>query len=197
MRAYHWNPSFQRDGVQIWKNKTVRTPLGWYNFMLTLQRPLRLSTQLRLAGLGFKAASRPLGSRRHGIRCRRLLIMRLYGLLPATLWLALASGQVPSPTVIGWVIDRLRDQMVPKDPITVPDKAFAYPGHRDFLEWSLYHGWMKQYLTYLKWYCEVALNPCASLEDWWWGYIAMIRKSWIAVTKERKGSQGQALGQIS
>lgn len=69
--------------------------------MLTLQRPLRLSTQLRLAGLGFKAASRPLGSRRHGIRCRRLLIMRLYGLLPATLWLALASGQVPSPTVIG------------------------------------------------------------------------------------------------
>ena len=74
------------------KLATVRSPLGWSNFMLTLQRPLRLSTQLRLSGLGFKASSRPLGSKRHGIRCRRLLIMRLYGLLPTTLWLATALG---------------------------------------------------------------------------------------------------------
>lgn len=104
------------------KLATVRSPLGWSNFMLTLQRPLRLSTQLRLSGLGFKASSRPLGSKRHGIRCRRLLIMRLYGLLPTTLWLATALGFVPSPVVIGRVLDRLAEHFVQKDLITAPEK---------------------------------------------------------------------------
>lgn len=127
-------------------------------------RPLRLSTQLRIAGLGFKACSRPLRSKRHGKRSRRLLIMKLYGLLPVGLWLSVALGVVLPPQVIGRVVDRLRDHFIPRDPITPPDEVFPYPGMRDFQEWSLYQGWMRQYLTYLKWYCSVALAPDVSID---------------------------------
>ncbi|KAI9074372.1 hypothetical protein K1719_043666 [Acacia pycnantha] len=134
----------------------------WYNLMLSTSTPLRLSTQLRLAGFGFKAASRPAST--HGKRCRRLLIMRYYGMLPCILWLAVAVGFVPSPEVLGRVIDRLREHFLPRDPIVPPDVTFPYPGMRDFLEWSLYQGWMKQDLTYLQWSCSVALDPCISLE---------------------------------
>lgn len=45
--------------VSIRKLATIRNPLGWYNLMLSHQVSLRLSTQLRLAGFGFKASSRP------------------------------------------------------------------------------------------------------------------------------------------
>lgn len=73
-------------------------------------------------------------------------------------------GFVPSPEVLGRVIDRLREHFIPRDPIVPPDVTF--PGMRDFLEWSLYQGWMKQDLTYLQlqWSCSVALDPCISLE---------------------------------
>lgn len=148
--------------LSIRKLASVRNPLGWYNFMLSTPVQLRLSTQLRLAGFGFKASSRPASN--HGKRCRRLLIMRYYGMLPCTLWLAVAVGYVPRPEVLGRVIDRLREHFVPKDPITPPDVVFPYPGMRDFLEWSLYQGWMRQYLAYLQWYCAVALDPCVSVD---------------------------------
>ncbi|KAI4297997.1 hypothetical protein L6164_037851 [Bauhinia variegata] len=68
------------------------------------------------------------------------------------------------PQVIGRVVDRLRDHFIPRDPITPPDEVFPYPGMRDFQEWSLYQGWMRQYLTYLKWYCSVALAPDVSID---------------------------------
>lgn len=43
-------------------------------------------------------------------------------------------------------------------------KDCPYPGVRDFLEWSLYQGWMRQYLKYPHWYCAVALDQAVSLE---------------------------------
>ncbi|MED6168769.1 hypothetical protein PIB30_014287 [Stylosanthes scabra] len=60
--------------------------------------------------------------------------MRYYGMLPCTLWLAVAVGYVPRPEVLGRVIDRLRGHFVPKDPINPPDVVFPYLGMRDFLE---------------------------------------------------------------
>lgn len=143
--------------LSIKRQATVRSPIGWYNYVLTINRPLRLSTLLRIAGLGFKASSRPIGLSKHGKRARRLLIMRFYGILSTTLWLACSLGWCPAPEVIGAVIDRLRQHFVPRDPVEPPLDAFAYQGHRDFLEWSLYQGWMRQHLTYLQWSCSVAL----------------------------------------
>lgn len=136
--------------LSIKKKVTTLTPIGWYNYCLTFDRELRFSTLFRIGGLGFKAASRPISSRKHGKRVRRLLIMRLYGMLPTTLWLSCALGWVPSPEVIGAVIERLREHFVPRDPVEPPLDLFSQPGMRDFLEWSLYQGWMRSYLKYLK-----------------------------------------------
>lgn len=85
-------------------------------------------------------------------------------MLPCPLWLAVAAGFVPSPQVIGRVVERLREHFVPKDPITPPDVVFPYPGMRDFLEWSLYQGWLKLHLKYLHWYCAVALAPDVNID---------------------------------
>lgn len=97
--------------------------------MLDTMYPLRISTQLRIAGFGLKACSRsrPLHSTKHGKRCRRSRIMRYYGMLPCTLWLAVATDFVPTSQVLGRLIDRLRERFVPNDPITPPDAAFPYP----------------------------------------------------------------------
>lgn len=46
-----------------------------------------------------------------------------------------------------------------------PDAAFPYPGMKDFLEWSLFRGWMDQYQQYLKWYCSLALAPDVCISD--------------------------------
>lgn len=140
--------------LSIKKVVSARSPLGWYSYILTCPRKLRISTQLRIAGFGFRAAARPLSSSRHGKRSRRLLIMRYYGILPCTLWLAVSAGFVPSPSVIGRVVDRLREHFLPRDLNCPPDAAFPYPGMKDFFEWSLYQGWMRQYLAYLQWYCS-------------------------------------------
>lgn len=34
-----------------------------------------------------------------------------------------------------------------------------------FNEYTLYHGWMLQYLAYLKWYCEVVMLPCVTIKE--------------------------------
>lgn len=140
-------------------------PIDWYNLTLTLNRPVRLSTLLRVGGFGFRASSRPLSSRTHGKRVRRLIALRLYGILPLYIWFHCILGYFPSPEVIGAVIERLREHYAPVDPRLPPLAHFPYPGMHDFLEWSLYRGWMEQYLKYLKWYCKVALNPSAELQD--------------------------------
>ncbi|MED6112029.1 hypothetical protein PIB30_057914 [Stylosanthes scabra] len=124
----------------------------------------RVKPLSRLAGFGLKAFSRPLSASNHGKRCWCLLIMRYYGMLPCTLWLAVAVGYMPRPEVLGRVIDRQREHFVPKYPINPSDVVFPYPSMWDFLEWSLYQGWMQQYLAYLQWYCTVPLDPFVSVD---------------------------------
>lgn len=69
--------------------------------------------------------------------------MRLYGILPCTLWLTITVAFVPSPEVLGQVVNRLREHLVLKDHILPPDVVFPCPGMRDCLEGSRYQGWMK------------------------------------------------------
>lgn len=80
--------------------------------MLSHPKQLRLSTQLRLAGFGFKAASRPGHASTHGRRRRRLLIMRLCGILPSTLWLSVSLGRWIRPEIVGAIVDRLQDHFL-------------------------------------------------------------------------------------
>ena len=73
--------------------------------------------------------------------------MWLAGRLPADLWLACCFGRALPPAVIGRLIAHVVEELLPRDPILPPDELFPYPGMRDFNEWSLYRGWMRQYLN--------------------------------------------------
>lgn len=120
---------------------------------------------MRIAGFGFRASSRPILSRRHGRRALRYEILLLYGRLPYELLLACVFRKWIPPEVIGGVIQYLRDFMVPKDIVLPPNEVFPYEGMRDFNEYSLYRSWMDQYLIYLKWYCQVVLDPCVTIDQ--------------------------------
>ena len=89
--------------------------------------------------------------------------MLLKARLPFDLWLHTCFGRTIPPEVIGCVISILQDKLYPKDPILPPAELFPYPGMNDFNEWSLYHGWMEQYLKYVHWYAKVALQPDVTL----------------------------------
>lgn len=101
-------------------------------------RPLRLSTQLRLAGFGFKACSRRATNGRHGLRALSYLAMRVHSLVLVVdktsmeLAISIVIGKWISPYVVGRVVGVLLDHYVPKDPILPPAEVFAYPGMNDF-----------------------------------------------------------------
>lgn len=151
--------------LSIRKIVSAKTPIGWCNYITTVHRTLRLSTKQRIAGFGFKAASRRHSSSTHGKRVRRLLMMIHRSQLPCELWLSVALGVAVSPEIIGRVISRLQEHFIPREPDLPPQEVFPYPGMRDFQEYSCFHGWMKQYLHYLKWYCSVALAPDVRLDS--------------------------------
>lgn len=151
--------------------KVLRTnsPLGWYHYMGTLHSPLRLSTKLRIGGFGFKACSRPLRSRAHGFRARRYLVLLAYTWvseysLSIDVAIGLSLGFMIHPSVVGMLWHHLWSELAPKELQLPPSEVYPYPGMMDFNEYSLYRGWMKQYLNYLRWYYLLALTP-GSLND--------------------------------
>lgn len=147
------------------KALTFYDPIAWYSFVKQSGNTLRASTYLRIHGIGFKSRSLPLSSPRKSRRVRRAAVMLLKACLPFNLWLITAFQKAIPFEVLGMVVALAVDRMKPLDPILPPSELFPYPGMNDFNEWSLYHGWMRQYLVYLKWYCQVALDPVVTLDQ--------------------------------
>lgn len=81
--------------------------------------------------------------------------------------LSIVSRVWIQPEVVGalFALLKVKEHYAPVDIQIPPIKAFPYPGMNDFLEYSLYRGWMEQYLAYLKWYCLLDLNPTVRLDD--------------------------------
>ena len=50
-------------------------------------------------------------------------------------------------------------EMKPKELRLPPQQYFEMESTPVALEWALYHRWMKQWLRYLQWYCQVAMRP--------------------------------------
>ena len=157
--------------LSLKKIASSKSPIGWYNFITTLPRPVRLSTALRIGGFGFKAASRRIQSSKHGKRARRLIVMLMkfhMAHLPLELCLIAILGRILLPQQRGRLISLLLEHFVPKELELAPEEVYPYPGMRDFEEYSLRRGWMKQYLTYLKWYALLHQNVMyseVSLDD--------------------------------
>lgn len=154
--------------ISLKKIFSSSTPMGWYQLMQSPEsNNLRISTCLRLGGMGFKAASRTLLSKKHGIKGRRYMILlyhaRTKGLDIVTK-VGCLFGRVVSPNMVGELRYLLLKQLMPKEPILPPSEVFAYPGMADFNEYTLYQGWMRQYLTYLKWYVLAESDPNVSLD---------------------------------
>lgn len=90
--------------------KKVAEVRSWYNYVITIQKKLRLSTLLRIGGFDFKAASRPLTSKYHGKRSKRLLVMLLVfhtRVLSTELALSVILGKMISPQHVGTLYDRV------------------------------------------------------------------------------------------
>lgn len=152
--------------LSLKKIASARTPIGWYNYMCTLPTQLRLSTKLRIAGLGLKACSRPSGSSAHGKRARKCLVLlvRSSG-LPLDLCLSAVLGSWLQPSVRGRLVWSLLEHLTPKDLQTPPPEVFPYPGMKDFCEYSLIRGWMKLHLDYMRWYYLLHQKSEVKLDD--------------------------------
>lgn len=154
--------------VSIKKILAASSPLGWYNLILTLPRPLRWSTELRLMGVGFKAASRHIHSpnkKRFVIRLRIMKIHSQLATLSYEMSLCTSLGFIVLPEVIGRIVYDLLEKYIPKDPELPSDDTFEHPEAMDFNEYTILPNWVKQYLEYLKWNCLLRMKPVVTLDD--------------------------------
>ncbi|KAI3681323.1 hypothetical protein L6452_36114 [Arctium lappa] len=118
----------------------------------------------RLGGAGYRVLAR-LGHRRPR-RYSRLGVMGLKLLSPSyplDFWLG--KGRPLSPEAHGRLVRLLRAKLQPRELVLPPDELFETEESRDFLEYSLLYGWMRQWLNYLKWYHLTALSPWVTLEE--------------------------------
>lgn len=103
--------------LSLRKIAASKDPIGWYNYVGTLTCPLRVSTLLRIAGFGFKAASRPITSARHKSRARRYIAMLKHiwskDVELSIMWV---SGQCLLPEVKGCMLYHLLEYFTPQDP---------------------------------------------------------------------------------
>lgn len=98
--------------------------------------------------------------------------------------LCIVLGQWVPPEVIGVLYYRLKDKFSPQDLVEPPLRAFPYEGMRDFCEYSLYRGWMEQYLKYLKWYCSLDLEAQYTLDAFLLAPVCT--KEWYARPKDEQ-----------
>ncbi|XLT13214.1 hypothetical protein HN51_058904 [Arachis hypogaea] len=153
--------------VSMRKAADVKSPIGWYNYVISMPKSVRLSTLLRIGGFGFKAASRPIGCPTHGKRGRRLLVMLLMfytKCFSLETSLSIVLGRPIPPQCVGALVHALLEHFAPKELKVPPIEVFAYPGMAEFNEYSVMQGWMRQYLSYLKWYSLLYTRP-VSLGD--------------------------------
>lgn len=122
----------------------------------------RFSTFCRIGGTGYKALSTlsNISKCSRSVQRKHAMFTRA-SKLPLDWWFG--RGKPLNPYVRGRLVSYLLNQMRPRDLNLAPSKYFEMPGMNDFLEWSLLHRWMKSWLKYLKWYCEVSSNPEVTL----------------------------------
>ncbi|KAK1405959.1 hypothetical protein QVD17_42345 [Tagetes erecta] len=99
--------------------------------------------------------------------------------LPYPLYFWLGKGRPLSPEAHGRLVRLLRAKLKPRELVLPPDELFETEESRDFLEYSLLYGWMRQCLNYLKWYHLTALSPWVNLEELFSGPV--VSHSWRMV----------------
>lgn len=150
--------------ISIKRLMATNSLMEWYANVATAFPSLRFSTLMRMAHFGFKAASRSPLSFKHGKRARRYGAMFVHAKMKAcnlslVVSLSVVLRKTVSPEVCGVIYQRLKEHYAPKELELPPASAFPYPGMMDYCEYTLYKGWMRQYLDYLHWYCLLDQKP--------------------------------------
>ncbi|KAL4371116.1 hypothetical protein AHAS_Ahas06G0133600 [Arachis hypogaea] len=161
--ASRYETLVQRLGVKVSAAKSIRSPVGACEFAKRF-RVDNLTVDLSPVSC---AASRPIGCPTHGKRGRRLLVMLLMfytKCFSLETSLSIVLGRPIPPQCVGALVHALLEHFAPKELKVPPIEVFAYPGMAEFNEYSVMQGWMRQYLSYLKWYSLLYTRP-VSLGD--------------------------------
>ncbi|KAG6467716.1 hypothetical protein ZIOFF_074354 (mitochondrion) [Zingiber officinale] len=136
--------------------KSLLNPFHPYGLMsIHMTYPIkRFSTLCRIGGFGYRTISSL--PHRQSPRIRRLLAMFTKRSMPFELWLG--RGRPLNPYLKGSLVEWLRRETAPKDLHLFPDEA-RLGNVGDFWEWSVLRAWVKQWLTYCRWYYLTAWSP--------------------------------------
>lgn len=141
--------------------KSLLNPFHPYGLMsIHMTYPIkRFSTLCRIGGFGYRTISSL--PHRQSPRIRRLLAMFTKRSMPFELWLG--RGRPLNPYLKGSLVEWLRRETAPKDLHLFPDEA-RLGNVGDFWEWSVLRAWVKQWLTYCRWYYLTAWSPEVSIQ---------------------------------
>ncbi|XLR47424.1 hypothetical protein HN51_031532, partial [Arachis hypogaea] len=132
------NLTVDLSAVSMRKAADVKSPIGWYSYVISMPKSVRLSTLLRIGGFGFKAASRPIGCPTHGKRGRRLLVMLLMfytKCFSLETSLSIVLGRPIPSQCVGTLVQALLEHFAPKELKVPPIEAISLG---DFFEAPLY-----------------------------------------------------------
>lgn len=79
--------------------------------------------------------------------------------LPLELWLGRALNPYLKGIIVAEVLSRPNELVLP------PQKYFWNEDEETFLEYTLYHNWLKKWLEWVKWYALMSSDPNPRLED--------------------------------
>nr|QVU28731.1 RNA-dependent RNA polymerase [Paris mitovirus 1] len=121
-------------------------------------------TLCRLGGAGYKVLGRLYHSRskkfeRLHIACNK----PTNDTFPLEWWIG--RGRPLNPYLRGRCVEIFLKTIKPKEIRILPEELEGSVDRVELHERTLYRNWMLQYLTHLKWYCEVAMNPDVSLYE--------------------------------
>jgi len=126
---------------------------------LGLKWNLSYKTMVRLAGGGYRVLAhvekpKSLKWRRMKVIADKMVWSKLDDL---EMWL---GGGIPlNPYIKGIIIRLIQDKMKPRQLSVPPCPEIVFDGEAAILEYTLYHGWMNQWLKYCSWYYSLLLTP--------------------------------------
>ncbi|KAG6467802.1 hypothetical protein ZIOFF_074318 (mitochondrion) [Zingiber officinale] len=121
---------------------------------------------MTLAGMGYRVRARQLSTKSLSKRWRRLRVVAdkslSYSSLPLDLWLG--RGLPLNPYKKGIIVERALSRFKPKQLVLPPEESLWYSEESAFLEETLYHDWIKEWLRWVQWHCELSSEYDPSLE---------------------------------